>query len=70
MLSCNGSHICLTKALDQESDESDKEKTHFKSECWESRNWKGNILLDIKVSVEIDEVPDELIINWDETGIH
>ena len=30
---------------------------------------KEQYLLDIKACVEMDEVPDELIINWDQTGI-
>ncbi len=31
---------------------------------------KEQYLLDIKASVEMDEVPNELNINWDQTGIH
>ena len=31
---------------------------------------KEQYLLDIKVCVEMDEVPDDLVINWDQTGIH
>ena len=31
---------------------------------------KTQFLLDIKAVVEMDEVPFELIINWDQTGIH
>ena len=31
---------------------------------------KAQFLLDIKVVVEMDEIPFDLVINWDQTGIH
>ena len=31
---------------------------------------KAQILVDIKVVAEIDKIPCDLTINWDQTGIH
>ena len=31
---------------------------------------KKQFLLDIKVVVEMDEIPFDLVINWDQTGVH
>ena len=31
---------------------------------------KTQFLLDIKIVVEMNEIPPELVINWDQTGIH
>ena len=31
---------------------------------------KAQFLLDIKAVVEMEDVPFDLIINWDQTGIH
>jgi hypothetical protein len=31
---------------------------------------KAQFLLDIKVVIEMDEIPFDLVINWDQTGIH
>ena len=31
---------------------------------------KEQFLFDVKVVVEMEEIPHDLIINWDQTGIH
>lgn len=31
---------------------------------------KAQFLLDVKVAIEFDDIPPELVINWDQTGIH
>ncbi len=31
---------------------------------------KDQFLCDVKVVVEMEEIPHDLIINWDQTGIH
>ena len=31
---------------------------------------KAQFLTDVKAVVEMNEIPHELIINWDQTGIH
>ena len=31
---------------------------------------KEQYLLDTKSIIEMDEIPDDLVLNWDQTGIH
>ena len=31
---------------------------------------KAQFLFDVKVMIEMKEIPPELVINWDQTGIH
>ncbi len=71
LLSSNGGYISLTKDWGKsllrrmglvKRKASTKSKVNFEE-------LKEQYLLDIKACVEMDEVPDELIINWDQTGI-
>ena len=44
--------------------------TKAKIEIENFEEMKAQILLDIKVVCEMEEIPFDLVINWDQTGIH
>lgn len=31
---------------------------------------KAQFIYDIQVVIEVEEIPEELVVNWDQTGIH
>ena len=75
LLSCNGGHISLTKSwsknlLRRMGYVKRRASTKAKVTVQKFDEVKTQFLLDIKAVVEIDEVPFELIINWEQTGIH
>lgn len=75
LLCSNGGHISLTKdwaksLLHRMGLVKRRASTKSKVSVENFKELKEQYLLDIKASVEMDEVPDELIINWDQTGIH
>ena len=47
-----------------------KANTKFKVEVEEFEAMKAQFLYEIEVIIELEEVPDDLIINWDHTGIN
>ncbi len=75
LLSSNGGYISLTKdwgksLLRRMGLVKRRASTKSKVSIENFEELKEQYLLDIKACVEMDEVPDELIINWDQTGIH
>ena len=75
LLSCNGGHISLTKdwaksLLRRMGYVKRRASTKAKVTVQDFEDVKAQFLLDIKAVAEMDEVPSELIINWDQTGIH
>ena len=75
LLCSNGGHIFLTKdwaksLLRRMGLVKRRASTKSKVSVENFEELKEQYLLDIKACVEMDEVPDELIINWDQTGIH
>uniref|UniRef100_A0A1X7UUQ0 DDE-1 domain-containing protein n=1 Tax=Amphimedon queenslandica TaxID=400682 RepID=A0A1X7UUQ0_AMPQE len=74
-LACNGGHITLEKNwakyfLEKMSFVKRKGTTKSKVTVEHFEEVKQQYLLDIKAVVEMEEIPDELIINWDQTGIN
>ena len=75
LLACNGGHITLTKhwgkhLLHRMGFVKRKASTKSKITIQNFKDIKAQFLFDIKVAVEMDEIPHDLIINWDQTGIH
>ena len=75
LLECNGGHIPCSKEWAQKLLKrlgyvKRKANTKFKVEVEEFEAMKAQFLYDIEVIIELEEVPDDLIINWDHTGIN
>lgn len=75
LLECNGGHISLTKHWAKyllecmgfvKRHASMKAKVSLPDFEW----YKAQFVFDVKVLVEIEEIPSELVINWDQTGIN
>ena len=75
LLASNGRHILLTKdwgksILHRMGFVKRKASTKAKVSIENFEEIKAQFLLDIKVVVEMEDIPFDLIINWDQTGIH
>lgn len=75
LLRKNGGHISLTKEwaknlLRRMGLVKRRASTKSKVSIENFEELKEQYLLDIKACVEMDDIPDQLIINWDQTGIH
>ena len=74
-LASKGGHIALTKhrgrhLLNRMGYVKRRASTKAKVTVQNFEEIKAQFLLDIKVIVEMEEIPFNLIINWDQTGIH
>ena len=75
LLACNGGHIVLTKhwgkhLLARMGFIKRRASTKSKVTVEDFEAIKAQFLTDVKVIAEMNEIPHELIINWDQTGIH
>lgn len=75
LLASNGGHITLTKhwgkhLLSRMGYVKRRASTKAKVAVRDFEEVKAQFLLDIKVVIEMDEIPFDLVINWDQTGIH
>ena len=75
LLAANGGHIVLTKhwgkhLLTRMGFVKRRASTKAKIAIQNFDEVKAQFLLDIKVICEMDEIPFDLVINWDQTGIH
>lgn len=75
LLASNGGHITLTKhwgkhLLSRMGYVKRRASTKAKITVPNLDELKAQFLLDIKVVIEMDEIPFDLVINWDQTGIH
>ena len=73
LLECNGGHIVLTKTwaksiLDRLGYVKRQASSKAKYRCL-IPNVQSSIVFDIKTIIEMEEIPKELVINWDHTGI-
>ena len=75
LLACNGGNIVLTKewaryVLQRMGMVKRRANTKTKVTVEDFDEHKKLLLLDIRNIVQMDEVPAQLIINWDQTGIN
>ena len=75
LLASNGGHIALSKHwgkhfLTRMGYVKRRASTKAKVLVQNFEEVKAQFLLDIKVVVEMDDIPFDLVINWDQTGIH
>ena len=75
LLASNGGHIALTKSwgkslLKRMGFVKRRVSTSAKISVTNFEEKKRQYLDDIKVNVELDEIPEEMIVNFDQTGIH
>lgn len=75
LLRCNGGHIDLTKhwavyLLRRMGLVKHKVTTKAKVSVENFEELRAQFLLDVKVAIELDDIPPDLVINWDQTGIH
>ena len=75
LLAPNGGHIALTKhwgrhLLRRMGYVKRRASTKAKVTIQNFEELKAQFLLDVKVIVEMEEIPFNLVINWDQTGIH
>ena len=75
LLVSNGGHIVLSKhcakhLLSRMGFVKRRASTKAKISIQNFDEVKAQFLLDIKAGVEMDEIPFDLVINWDQTGIH
>ncbi len=74
-LASNGGHITFTKSwgkhiLERMGFVKRRASTKAKVSAENFAAIKEQFLLDVKTVVEMEEIPHDLIINWDQTGIH
>lgn len=75
LLASNGGHITLTKywgkhLLNRMGFVKRRATTKSKITIENFDEVKAQFLLDIKAVVDFNEIPDDLIVDWDQTGIH
>ncbi len=72
MLVCNGGHISLTKNCLLQRMGYVKRRASSKAKVTVSdfEAYKSQFVYDINTIIEMEEIPTELVINWDHTGIH
>ena len=75
LLSCNGGPIKLTKSwgknlLNRMGFVKRRASTSAKVSLSNLNDLKAQFLFDIRINIRMDEIPDQLIINWDQTAIN
>ncbi len=75
LLACNGGHILLSKhwvkyLMKRLGLVKRRASTKAKVSLPDFERYKAQFVFDIKAVIEIEEIPCELVINWDQTGIH
>ena len=75
MLACNGGHLTITKPwakslLKRMGFVKRKAGTKAKVSIEDFQEQKEQFLIDIKAVVTMEDIPLDLIINWDQTGMH
>ena len=75
LLESNGGHICLTKywaryLMERMGYVKRRASTKAKVSVADFDSFKSQFVFDVKAVIEMEEVPGELVINWDQTGIH
>ena len=75
LLACNGGPIELTKSwgkslLNQMGFVKRRASTSAKVSLSNFNDPKAQFLFDIMINIRMDEIPDQLIINWDQTAIN
>ena len=75
LLASNGGHITFTKSwskhlLGRMGFVKRRASTKAKVSAENFEEMKEQFLLDVKTIVKMEEIPHDLIINWDQTGIH
>ena len=75
LLECNGGHISLTKTwakylMHRMGFVKRRASTKAKVSVSDFEALKAQFIYDIQVVVEMEDIPGELVVNWDQTGIH
>ena len=75
LLECNGGHVSLTKhwakyLLERMGFVKRRASTKAKVSLPDFEQFKAQFVFDVKAVIEMEEIPSELVINWDQTGIH
>ena len=75
LLECNGGHIHLTKhwakyLMERMGFVKRRASTKAKVSLVKFERYKAQFNFDVKAIIEMEEIPSELVINWDQTGIH
>ena len=75
LLECNGGHISLTKhwakyLLHRMGFVKRRASTKAKLTASNFEELKTQFIFDVKAIIEMEEIPRDLVINWDQTGIH
>ena len=75
LLEANGGPIALTKSwakylLSRMGFVKRRASTKGKKLATDFHELKAQFLFDIKAMIEMEEIPQDLVINWDQTGIH
>ena len=75
LLECNGGHISLTKhwakyLMERMGFVKRRASTNAKVSLPDFERFKAQFIFDVKAVIEMEEIPSELVINWDQTGIH
>ena len=75
LLVCNGGHILLTKhwakyLLERMEFVKRRASTKAKVPPAEFDKFKAQFIFDVRAIIEFEEIPCELVINWEQTGIH
>ena len=75
LLEANGGPIALTKSwakylLSQMGFVKQHASTNGKKFATDFHELKAQFVFDIKAMIEMEEIPQDLVINWDETSIH
>ena len=75
LLDCNGGHIRLTKSWAQSLMSrmgfvKRRASTKAKVSVTEFKQFKVQFIFDIRAIIEMEEIPEDLVINWDQTGIN
>jgi hypothetical protein len=75
LLDCNGGHISLTKHWAKclmERMEFVKRRANTKTNISlpDFERYKAQFIFDVIAVIEMEEIPSDLVINWDQTGIH
>ena len=75
LLECNGGHIALTKhwakyLLQRMGFVKRRSSTKAKVSVSDFEKLKAQFAFDVEAVTEMEEIPGNLVINWDQTGIH
>ena len=75
LLECNGGHVHLTKhwakyLLQRMGFVKRRASTKAKVSLLDFERYRAQFVFDVKAMIEMEDIPSELVINWDQTGIH